>query len=564
MVLLSVFAVACNTPAHDRTAEADVPSSGISFTEVTEEAGLDAFIHSTGAVGDRWFPESMGSGGGFIDINNDGWQDIILAGGGNWHEEPVQALFVYRNNADGTFTEVAREAGLYNTEAYSIGFASADYDNDGDTDLFVTTLEENVLYRNDFGRTGQPFFVDVSDEAGIANESAWSSAATFFDADRDGHLDLYAGNYVDWSPENDLVCLLEGQIRSYCTPELYNGVPSRFFRNNGDGTFEDRTEAAGFLPAPGKTLGAVEYDFNNDGWPDLFVASDTQRDLLYVNNGDGTFSERGALSGMAYDENGKARAGMGIDVGVVDPSGEPTFFVGNFSKEMIGTYRHAGNGLFIDRAAASQIGRVSLTTLTFGLFLFDVDLDGDLDVFAANGHVQPEIEGIQEGIKYAEVPHLFINDGNGVFADYGPQSGDIHTLMVGRGAAYADYDRDGDLDVLVTENGGPAHLFRNDQEGAASLRIHLEGRESNRDGLSTHLVIYKKGIGAERYVKTGASYLSVSENAITVGLNDAPVDSLRATWPSGQTNLYSSGLERGEVMLVEGQNEVVPYRREGL
>ena len=520
------------------------------FTEVTDAAGLSGFRHETGAAGDRWFPESMGSGGGFFDFNEDGWQDIILAGGGTWNaEQEGRALYLYRNNKDGTFTDVTAEAGLLNTEAYGIGVTAADYDNDGDSDLFVATLGKNLFYRNEGQASGRYLFSEVGKEVGLADNASWSSAALFFDADRDGFVDLYVGNYVDWSPENDLVCMLEGQIRSYCTPELYNGVASRYYRNRGDGTFVDYSEAAGFLPAPGKTLGVAEYDVNRDGWPDVFVASDTERDLLYINNGDGTFAERGALSGMAYDENGKARAGMGIDAGIVDSSGEPTLFVGNFSREMISTYRHTGNGLFQDRSAVSQIGRHSLLTLTFGLFLVDVDLDGDLDLFAANGHVQPEIEGIQEGIGYAEIPHLFINNGEGIFTDMIAESGDLNQAMVARGAAYADYDRDGDLDILITENGGPAHLFRNELPPTNALRIHLEGQTSNRDGLSSRLVGYRGATPLERYAKTGSSYLSISEVTVTLG---GALDSLAVYWPSGTVDRITTGLGRGEGIIVEG------------
>jgi hypothetical protein len=332
------------------------------------------------------------------------------------------------------------------------------------------------------------------------------------------------------------------------------GTPSRFYHNNGDGTFSDWTARAGFLPAPGKTLGVTEYDVNGDGWSDLLVANDTQRDLFYLNDGDGTFTEQGALSGMAYDENGKARAGMGIDIGVVDETGEPTLFVGNFSKEMIGVYRHAGNGLFVDRAGSSQIGRPSLLTLTFGLFLFDVDLDGDLDLFAANGHVQPEIEQTQEGIGYAEVPHLFVNQGDGNFEDVAPTlTRSLARPIVARGAAYADYDRDGDLDVLLTENGGPAHLFRNDQQAGRSLRIHLEGQASNRDGLSARVVVRVGTQRMERFVRTGSSFLSVSEKEATFGLGTADrVDSLIVYWPSGQIDRHA-GLTAGvEVLVTEG------------
>ncbi len=533
-------------------------SSALTFTEVTREAGLADFRHNTGAAGNRWFPESMGSGGGFIDFNGDGWADIALMGGGYWQldpsEDPPQTntISIYRNNQDGTFTNVTSDLGLADFSAYGIGLSSADFDNDGDEDLFVTTLGQNLFFRNENGER----YTDISAEAGFSGESHWSSSALFFDADGDGYLDLYVGNYVDWSPENDITCMLEGMIRSYCTPELYNGVPANFYRNNGDGTFANWSEKAGFATSPGKTLGVAEFDINQDGWPDLFVANDTQPDHFYQNNGDGTFSEQGALSGMAYDENGKARAGMGIDIGIVDDSGEPTLFVGNFSKEMISAFRHAGNGLFVDRAAVSQIGRSSLVTLTFGLFLFDVDLDGDLDMFAANGHVQPEIEETQEGIKYSETPHLFINNGQGTFKDVVMDAGDLNQTFVGRAAAYADYDHDGDLDILLTENGGPAHLFRNELSNGRSLRIDLEGRQSNRDGLSTKITAYFNGQPTIRLNRTGSSYLSVSEKIVTFGLPDAVgPDSVRIAWPGGQIEVHHGPFEAGEIILTQGTRQ---------
>ena len=549
---------------------APLTASALVFTDVTESAGFGDFRHATGATGKRWFPESMGSGGGFMDYNGDGWADILLMGGGTWpdyaeeEQAPVDAVRLYRNEGDGSFTDVTATVGL-DVQAYGIGVSAADIDNDGDEDIFVTTLGENLLFLNHPGSEPgeEPTFTEVGRQAGVSGGGVWSSSAIFFDADRDGYVDLYVGNYVDWSPENDLACMLEGQIRSYCTPELYEGVPARFYHNNGDGTFSDWTEQAGFLPAPGKTLGAAEYDINRDGWPDLFVASDTQRDLFYLNQGDGTFQEQGALSGMAYDENGKARAGMGIDIGVVDEQGEPTLFVGNFSKEMIAAFRYNGNGFFVDRAAISQIGRSSLVTLTFGLFLFDADLDGDLDLFAANGHVQPEIEQTQEGIGYAEAAHLYVNRGDGVFDDVAPQAGALERSFVARGAAYADYDRDGDLDVLITENGRAAHLFRNDRQAGRSVRVFLEGRASNRDGLSARLIAQVGTQRMERFIRTGSSYLSVSEKAATFGLGEAArVDSLIVYWPSGRIDRHA-GLQAGlEVVVIEGA-DTLSVRRIG-
>lgn len=531
----------------------------IAFSEATEVSGLGEFRHVTGAFGEKFFPETMGSGAAFFDYNGDGWQDVLLAGGGAWEQSGDSlryALWLFRNEGDGSFTLASDEAGLGDVDAYSIGIATADYDNDGDQDVYLTTLEENLLFRNDDGA-----FVEVARLAGVSGEPVWSSSPIFFDADLDGYVDLYVGNYVVWSPDSDIFCSLDGTTKGYCTPDTYEGIPSRYYHNNGDGTFTDRTAEAGFLPAPGKTLGVTELDFNRDRWPDLMVANDTQRNLLYENQGDGTFDEVGSLSGVAYDENGRARAGMGIDAGVVDTTGDVTVFVGNFSKEMIGVYRHNRERLFNDRAAESKIGRPSLMTLTFGLFLFDVDLDGDLDLFAANGHVQSDIESTQDGITYAEAPHLFINRGNGTFHDVVPDvGGPLAKRAVARGAAFADYDRDGDLDILVLENGGSVRLLRNDLlEGAGRpahyLRLTLEGTESNRDGLSSRVLTYFNGRVEERRVRTGSSYLSQSELTVTIGLGAVEMaDSIIVEWPSGRSSLFKDVRGDAEYRVVEGRD----------
>jgi len=529
----------------------------LSFTDVTASAGLGEFRHVTGAVGDKWFPESMGSGAGFIDYDGDGWQDILLVGGGRWPKakgDSAPALWLYRNNGDGTFADKTSAAGLSNLAAYGFGVVAADYDNDSDQDFYFTTLHHNLLFRNEGG-----VFTEVGKAAGVAGESTWSSSAIFFDADKDGWLDLYVANYVDWSPEKDLWCTLDGKTKSYCTPELYKGVPGRFYHNKGNGTFTDRTEAAGFATSPGKSLGVAVCDFNRDGWPDLVVANDTQRNLLFKNKGDGTFDELAAYSGVAYDENGRARAGMGIDIGVVDNTGAETIFIGNFSKEMTGVYRYIGNDLFNDRAPASKIGRLSLMTLTFGLFLFDADLDSDLDLFSANGHVQEDIEVTQDGITYREPPHLFINDGNGFFTDEAPSIGGVLAQpLVGRGASHADYDRDGDLDILVTENGGPVHLWRNDMRSSPHyLRLHVQGEKSNRDGIGTRIVAQLDTLRMERSVRTGSSFLSSLEKAVTFGLGQADkVDSLFVYWPSGRSDRFAQVQANKEYLLVEGTAEL--------
>lgn len=532
--------------------------SDIRFQDITEAAGLGDFVHHTGAFGKKWMPETFGSGGGFLDYNGDGWPDILLVGGGSWPAytgKHIRQLWLYRNNQDGTFTLQTDEAGLGEVSTYGFGITAADYDNDGDEDFFLTTVYENRLFRNDGG-----VFTEVGKAAGVTNQSTWSTAALFFDADRDGWPDLYAGNYVAWSPETDIFCSIDGVTKEYCTPLLYDGVPGRFYHNNGDGTFSDWTQRAGFLPAPGKTLGNAETDYNRDGWPDLIVSSDTERDLLYMNNGDGTFTERGMLSGIAFDEYGRAAAGMGVDTGVVDSSGHPSIFIGNFSNEMIGVFRYLGNNLFNARSSVSKIGRPSLLRLTFGLFLFDVDCDTDLDLFAANGHIQPMI---QDGSTYRQTAQLFLNRGNGTFEDASSAAGrPILDSLVARAAAYADIDRDGDQDILLTENGGPAHLWRNDTRGNHFLRVRLRGTASNRDGLDAQLTASLGNLQLYRRVRTGGSYLSNSEKTVTFGLGrHTSLDSLVVKWPSGQVDRLGDVAADQQILLMEGQPG---YRREAL
>ena len=530
MILVAV--TACRTPEEPHEA-VHVPAAlpNIALEDVTLQAGLGDFTHMTGAFGQKWFPETMGAGAGFLDYDGDGLLDIILVHGSPFpsRNEPVPpALRLYRNVNRTSFEDVTMRAGLGAVRAYAFGVTAADYDNDGDTDVFVTTLFENLLLRNDGGT-----FIEVASAAGLADTAVWSAAAVFFDADRDGFLDLYVGNYVDWAPDRDIMCTRVAGRKAYCTPELYEGLSGALYRSQGDGTFV--RQSGPFEGAPGKTLAAISVDYNRDGWPDLIVANDTQRDLLFENQGDGTFIEKGVFSGIAFDENGRARAGMGLDVGVVDETGEITLFVGHFTAEMIGVYRHTRNGLFVDRAAASKIGRPSLRTLTFGLFLFDVEHDGDLDLFTANGHITEEIGLVEEGITYRQRPQLYINQGRGLFAELPPSS---HPLLaheyVGRGAAFGDYDRDGDLDVLMTENGGPAHLWRNDSARGGYLEVQLEGTVSNRDGIGARVVLWVNGGFQEREVRAGSSYLSQSQHWSHFGLADATqVDSLHVYWPSG-------------------------------
>ena len=532
----------------------------IRFTHVTAEAGLGTFTHEMGAEGKMWFPETVGGGAGFLDYDGDTWLDIVLVGGGRWEAHSIPAVSLFRNNQDGTFTDVTRETGLADVHAFGMGVSVADYDNDGDPDLFLGTVGQNLLLQNNRSEAGTEF-VDVTAEAGLGSDEVWSTSAMFFDADLDGHTDLYVGNYVDWSPQNDIRCTMDGETKSYCTPQLYQGIPGHFYKNNGDGTFNNSTEAAGFTSSPGKTLGMAEWDINQDGWPDVVVANDTQRDLLYINNGNGTFNEEGVLSGIAFGDDGQARAGMGIDIAAIDASGNPSIAIGHFSKEMMGFYQRTGPAMFADKANQVQVGRSSIPTLTFGLSFVDVNIDGWIDLFVGNGHIDASIERVEPGNSYKQLPQLFMNQGNGRFEEF---TAFIADPMVARGVATGDYDRDGDEDILITENGGPVHLLRNDQLGGNSLQIRLVGKTGNKDGLGAHITAVVGNNRIHRRVRTGSSFLISSSKEITIGLGEATrADSLIIEWPgTGIERL--TGLSAGflyEIVEGEGVGETVPHQQ---
>ncbi len=528
---------------------------GIRLVDVTSSAGLGEFRHENGARGDSWFPETMGAGAAFFDYDSDGFDDIALVQGSKWKGEAniPSAIKLYRNDQAGGFEDVTEKSGLSALLAYGMGLNTADYDNDGDQDIYFTTLNGNILFENNGGH-----FVDVTLESGLGKYDEWSSASIFFDADRDGHLDLWVGNYIDWTPENDIFCSRFQDEKTYCTPAVYKGVGSRYYRSNGDGTFEERTQQAGFASTPGKTLAAADFDFNRDGWTDLIVANDLQRDLLFENNGDGTFTEKGEVSGIAFDDNGRARAGMGIDTGIVDESGKSTVFVGHFTKEMIGVYRHMGNALFLERSAISKIGRPSLLKLTFGVALLDFELDGDLDLFAANGHIIPVIDKVENSISYRQSAQIYVNKGGGKFetADES-EVGAIAKPLVARAISYSDYDRDGDIDVLLTENGGPVHLWRNDSESGNSFGIKLRGTQSNRDGLGSEIWVYSDSLAMMRRVRTGSSYLSTLTKEAIFGLgNRSEIDSVVVHWPSGRVDRMETLQTGVRLELIEGESGV--------
>lgn len=517
------------------------PSGPIEFTDVTTQAGI-RFKHNSGAFGKKYLPETIGAGGAFLDYDNDGWQDILLVNSMDWPENKKRKSFLalYRNNKEGTFTDVTHQAGL-GIEMYGIGVAIADYDNDGNVDVYITCVGPNHLFRN----LGGGRFADVTRKAGVG-DPGFSTAAAWFDYDNDGKLDLFVGNYVEWSVQTDQLCTLDGKNKSYCTPQTYKGQSATLYRNRGNGAFENATERAGLNEPAGKTLGVSLLDFDNDGWLDLFVANDTEPNKLYRNNHNGTFTDNAVIAGVAFSEAGTARAGMGVDAADYDGSGRQSIVIGNFTNESMALYHNDGSGLFTDEAATSGIGKMSAQSLTFACFFFDYNLDGLVDIFANNGHVSDDISVVQPNVKYAQPPHLFRNKGKRKFEEVTGKLGRaLDRAIVGRGAAYGDFDNDGDLDLLVTTNNGPARLLRNENANQNDLlRVRTIGARTNRDGIGAKIrVKTSEGRNVFGMVRTGSSYCSQSELPLTFGLGkpeEGTTLTLEIVWPGGQKDTIAN------------------------
>jgi enediyne biosynthesis protein E4 len=524
--------------------------SQVQFVDITTKSGIQ-FTHNNGAAGNKYLPETLGAGGAFLDYNNDGLQDILLVNGKDWGASPARKTTsrLYKNNGNRSFTDVTAKSGL-DGSMYGMGVAAADYDNDGNIDVYITALEGDRLFRN----IGDGTFKDVTAAAGISNASFGTSAA-WVDYDNDGKLDLFVANYVQWSPQSDIRCSLDGRTKSYCTPESYKGTASKLYRNKGNGGFEDATRAAGVYDAGSKSLGVTVVDIDVDGWPDLLVANDTQPNKLYRNLKNGAFREEGVRSGVAYSAEGVVRGAMGIDWSDYDQSGLPSVAIGNFTGQMLGLYHNEGNALFVDEAPRSSVGRASLLSLAFGLFFFDFDLDGRPDLFVANGHIDDQIEKIQPRVKYRQPPHLFHNDGDHRFDDVVTQVGPaLQRAVVGRGAAYGDIDNDGALDILLTTNGGPAYLFRNQNTtGNHALKVRTAGSKGNRDGIGARVRLHTTAGWQWQVVKTGSSYCSQSELPLTFGLGAAgSADVVEVYWPNGGKEVFSNVAGDQIITLKEG------------
>jgi hypothetical protein len=551
-LLAAIAGLFCQAPAPSAGTPA-APEAAAAFTDVTAPAGVE-FVHVNGATERRYLPETMGAGVAVFDADGDDWPDLYFVNGmpvadlaPHGSASGARSGALYRNLRDGRFEEVTVAARL-DSPFLGMGAAVGDIDNDGDLDLFVSGVGGDRLFRN----AGNGVFDEVSGSYGLADPGFGSSAA-FVDVDRDGWLDLFVARYVAWSAADDRRCSPDGEHPSYCTPEVYDGASNLLYRNRGGERFEDVTREAGIFLPEGKTLGVVPLDYDGDGWPDLAVANDTTRNFLFQNQGDGTFREVGVEAGIAYSPSGSTRGGMGIDAGDVDGDRHAEVVIGNFAQEMSAVYRPvATGGPFRDEAAQLGVGVPTLMTLAFGTLLLDYDGDGWLDLLLVNGHIEPAIERFQPHQTHAQPPALFHNLTSARGFETVTAAGDLSRPVVGRGLASGDLDRDGDLDLVVTQNGGAARILRNDAPARSWLRLELQSGTGNRAPYGARVTAWIGGKPITRSLVSGRSYLSASEPVLTIGLGDARVvERLEIRWPSGAEQVLQDVTVDRPLSLVE-------------
>ncbi len=543
----------------------DIPPPSVQFTNITRESGID-FVHVNGAYGERLLPETMGGGVAVIDFDDDGLQDLLFVNSSLWpwesdgSRQPTSGL--YRNLGGGSFEDITAASGLGDMTFYAMGAAVADINGDGFSDVFLTAVGENRLLINDGGKK----FVDATRDAGVAgSDDTWSASAAFFDMDNDGDLDLFVSNYVEWSRDIDLSVdyRLTGIGRAYGPPTNYAGTYSYLYRNDGDGTFTEVSEEAGILinnPATGlpagKGLAVHPTDVDDDGWTDLIVANDTVQNFLFRNRGDGTFEESGMFAGLAFDNTGRATGAMGIDAAAYNNDDEIAVAVGNFANEMSSFYvARGGLPVFTDEAVVSGVGPESRQALSFGLFFFDYDLDGRLDLLQTNGHVEDEINVVQPSQHYEQPTQIFWNCGptcsrNFVHLDL-EDTGDLGVPIVGRGATYGDLDQDGDPDVVIAQVNRPPLVLRNDQAlGHHWLRVKVEGVGMNRDAIGARVALTSNGVLQTRTVMPSRSYLSQVELPVTFGLGESEsIDRVDVLWPDGQSTSLEGVMADQEIVV---------------
>jgi enediyne biosynthesis protein E4 len=538
--------------------------SGVQFQDVTAAAGIH-FRHEHAASEQKLYLETMGAGVAWIDYDQDGFLDIFFVNSGYTPffrpaQPPQPAL--YRNNGDGTFTDVTAKAGIRTDGTFFFGVAVADFDNDGYPDIYMTGYRHSVLYHNNRDGT----FTDITASAGVSNAGAWGTAAGWFDYDRDGYLDLLVTNYVQYDVDHPVSCGgNKPGYRAYCHPDSFSGSSPRLYHNNGNGTFSDVTKTSGLENRDGKSLAVVLADLNGDGWQDIFIANDTQRNFLYLNNHNGTFRDASYSSGAGFSEDGKAEAGMSADAADVRNNGLYDLFVSHLDFQLNRYYRNNGEGAFIDATIASGIGQSNYRSSSFGARFVDFDNDGWRDLLVVNGHILDNIALYHPNVAYAEEKRLYRNVGNGQFVDAtASQPRPFRAPHVGRGLAVGDYDNDGWQDFVVNNNGEDAQLFRNQGSAANKARnhwlaVHLVGTKSNRDGLGAKLKLTAGGFVSFDQAKGGMSYCSAQDSRIYFGLGPkTKVDSLEIAWPSGIVDTIPN-LTVDQIVTVQEGRGLTPY-----